>query len=444
MAWAEKRKNDRWVGRFVTPEGTRRNAGGTFATQAEALRAAERREQLGSDGDVLDLTIAEYVERWTFSEEDHGNMLQTRVGHRATLRKYVIPLYGNRRVRELEQPRFCRRLITEAPGHPQACRDASRRVRNSLGSILRPLVESGVLEHSPIHGIRLPKQRTAVTALPSKEQFAEIVKAFENPAAQFLARFLVWTGMRPGEAFALRVSDIQWASERARIHQRRTTYRGRVEGEPAVIEALGSKTHSQRTVSISSTQAEQLRSYIQDHSLGDSDLLYPKRLIDPTYHGPGYRTDLDDWDPHGDYGTFMVGGHTTRHGTTTGYAKGCRCCHCKAAVTLYTRRARRRKAEKQGRPVRSGRSKFRAPEDDHMRVDRWGVLWNRAIEKANVGWKGKPYSTRSMAATYMLEAGYSLVKVQEILGHTSPTTTMHYLRLVENQWNDATSALDDV
>ena len=324
MAWAERKDSGRWAGRYLDHRGRKRNAG-TFPTKEQAVSAAARREGQGESGEVLDLTIEEYFTSWAYSDSNHGTSRETRMGHLRTLRNHVFPKYGNRRMAALQDSQLCRQILYGLQDDPAVAKSIPGRARNAIGAGVRPLVNRQILSVSPVHGIRLSSYVSPMPSIPTKEEFGRIVDAMETEEAKFLTRFALWTAMRPGEMFALRIHDIVWDSDQATILQRRKTVRGAREGDPVVVEREGSKTGGQRRVTISPYQSAQLREYLARTGLSGSDLLFPKRLIDPTHQERRFDPAISAWDPSADYGSFEAQGRTARHGSTTGYGLGCRC-----------------------------------------------------------------------------------------------------------------------
>lgn len=442
MAWAERKDSGRWAGRYLDHRGRKRNAG-TFPTKEQAVSAAARREGQGESGEVLDLTIEEYFTSWAYSDSNHGTSRETRMGHLRTLRNHVFPKYGNRRMAALQDSQLCRQILYGLQDDPAVAKSIPGRARNAIGAGVRPLVNRQILSVSPVHGIRLSSYVSPMPSIPTKEEFGRIVDAMETEEAKFLTRFALWTAMRPGELFALRIHDIVWDSDQATILQRRKTVRGAREGDPVVVEREGSKTGGQRRVTISPTQSAQLREYLARTGLSGSDLLFPKRLIDPTHQERRFDPEISAWDPSADYGSFEAQGRTARHGSTTGYGLGCRCRHCKNAETLYRRKFRAAKRETVGkRPIVQGSHAPAA--DDYMRVERWNILWHRAIKKAATNWSGKVYAIRACSATWMLEGSRSITEVQQIMGHRNKSTTLVYERLADGQLRQTTAALDGI
>lgn len=432
--WAEKR-GAKFLARYRDENGRTRSAG-TYQTKDQALAAAQRRSTLGEIGDYLDLTLADYLLHWrdTHLGEEKTAPVQKHAHYR-TLDKFVIPGYGKKRIRDFEtNPWLAHQIVGSVLSHPRAKKTSQRRVRMALGSAFRPLVKMQLLRMNPMAGVEVqgtPRQKQPIF---KPGEFKAIVEALELPAQKACLRFMLYSAMRPGEVFAVRVSDIRFRPNgMAIIEQSRKIVMPIDPNLPEAVEEQGSKTGNGHQVRLSPRQAQELRDHIDREGLSGDDLVFPRRLVGPEKGRP--RT--AELDPGADYGWFEKGDKRARHGTTTAYAYGCRCEYCKAASALY------RRSKRHSRTVT--RSTRPPCADDYMTSRRWYPIFQEAVARSGVEWSGKAYSTRAAAATWMFKAGAELPDVQEALNHSNPATTLIYLRAAKaEEDHTVNSALDEV
>ena len=431
-AWAERRGN-KYLGRYRDKDGKTKSVG-VHPDKEQALAAAQRRFSLGEAGDFLDMTLEEYLLHWRDShlgeEKTSPNQKQA---HYLTLSKYILKGYGRKRIREFEtNPWLAHQVIGSVLSHPRARKTSQRRVRMALGSAFRPLVKMQLLRMNPTTGVEVASAPRSRQPIFKPEEFAAIVEAMEYPAQKACLKFMLYSAMRPGEVFALRVSDIRFRPNgMAFIQQARKIVMPVSGAQPEAVEEDGSKTGEGHLVKLSPRQAQVLRDHIEAEGLSGDDLVFPRSLVAPARPRPH-----KEWDPEGDYGIYDDGVRRARHGTTTAYTYGCKCEHCKAAYALYRRTTSASRQKRIPRPQAS---------DDYMTSRRWHPIFKAAVGRAGVEWDGKAYTTRAAAATWMFKAGAELPDVQEALNHKNPATTLIYLRAAKQEEDETVNAaLDSV
>lgn len=130
--------------------------------------------------------------------------------------KHVLPSVGDLPVGELDSRRV-RQLVDGllmAGVGPSTTRNAI----SALRSTLAPLVSDGVLAMNPasIQKGWLPKSNYKPKSL-TRGQLREFLDAARGEPGEQLIRFLAWTGVRLGEALALRWSEVDLERRTARI-----------------------------------------------------------------------------------------------------------------------------------------------------------------------------------------------------------------------------------
>lgn len=75
-----------------------------------------------------------------------------------------------------------------------------------------------------------------------------------------------------------------------------------------------------------------------------------------------------------------------------------------------------------------------------VRNSNWSVTWRDAVQRAGVG-HTRPHDLRHTYASWLLQAGVSLARVGQLLGHESTQTTARYAHLADTPWDDVRDAL---
>ena len=142
----------------------------------------------------------------------------------------------------------------------------TRKAYRVLSLLLDWSVASGLTIRNEAAGVRLPRQTTHRAQATSAETIERLADAVRPPAND-LVRFLAYTGLRWGEATALRVGDVDLRRRRMTVSRTHVEIHGRLEtGTP--------KSHKSREVPI----IESLVATVTERMAGRdrADLLFTK------------------------------------------------------------------------------------------------------------------------------------------------------------------------
>lgn len=428
MAYAEPRRSGGYAGMYRS--GSRRLSAGIFTTKEDAVAAATLMEQYHRLAQAPVPKLSEHVRSWSRSERD----LQTSTlrGYVQVLSDYVLPKVGTYPVTDLT------RKEVEALLHDLTAEGLSaaqvRYVKNALGRALRPLVPE-TLATNPTHGIALKMPPTKEYDLLRPEEVKKIAAAMPNEGCSLLVAFLFGTGTRYGEATEVRVSDISTRTCQVRI-ARRVTRDPSISSRFIVLDGTKGGSDKARTIGLPDSLLDRLVSWIGEHDLGEGDLIFSERLLNPyrrVTSRRGSRRQVREVEP-GE--SFTVGTRTFTHGTAYAYTKGgCRCTDCRDALYAYRQTLRR--------PTR--RSTRRGKNDTgHLPNDVWKRIWKTAVENSGIGWYPRTHDLRHSYATHLLANGVSIYEVKTLMGHSLIDTTLRYLHRVEAEKSKARHVMGDL
>jgi integrase len=228
-----------WRARYRAPDGRERSR--SFARKIDAERWLRDQEGRIDRGLWLDpaagmVPFGEYAEAWLA-----GRSLapKTVLGYRSLLRSRIGPAFGATPLARIAPDDVRAWVAGMAAEGLSPSRIAQ--ARSLLGAICAQAVGDGLLGRNPAARVGTPRRRPRRQRFLAPEQVPALAGACEarQAGAGALVVFLAWSGLRWGEAVALRWGDI--AGRRVRVRAAATEVAGRlVWGEP--------KTHEHRTV----------------------------------------------------------------------------------------------------------------------------------------------------------------------------------------------------
>jgi integrase len=417
LAYVVKR-GKRYAGYYRV--GSKRLSAGSYDTHAQAMYEALGREQNASESRIDTFPdLASHLASWLQSAP---LMPITRRGYQSVLDRHVLPRIGDRRVNEITKP-MLKGLFAElrSAGVGNA---TIAQCKSALGSAFNDLVESERLTSNPTHGIKIKVYSQDFRNVLEPAEFRAVIAHLPTVGSQVLAKLLVVSGCRFGEATELRVRDLNFKTNELYV-QRRVSEVGKVLGAGKrfiVVEAT--KSNHKRVVVLSKDLMSELRDYVLLNSLKKDSLLFSRTLVEPQVIVKPSRGAKS-------IQKFVLDGKQFQHGTLTAYNKGrCRCDQCKEMIRIYRQRQR-------------GTGERTQKESSHLPRDVWRNIWNKAIAKSGIDWQPRTHDLRHANATQLLKNGVDLHEVKERLGHQSIKTTERYLHRLRHQRSTASELVND-
>lgn len=221
-------------------------------------------------------TLSEYVEKWSPGAK-RDLAAKTYAGYKQVLDLYILPVLGKRDIKSLtwadvkaliaqkQRDGYSRGKTGQKDSIPTPySTNTLRLIRATLSSILSEAAEEGVIPTNPLIGQRQRRRASKTIAVEVGAMSWEQKQVFESkltelesegkisPAYATLLYVMLHTGLRPGEAQALKPGDIDFPGRRLRV-ERSATLGGTIKN---------TKTGEPRWVDLGDRTIDRLRSYL--------------------------------------------------------------------------------------------------------------------------------------------------------------------------------------
>ena len=240
-----------WLARYRGPDGRQHSR--TFRRKVDAERWLRTEESRGDRGEWVDptagqVTFSEWSEAWL-----DGLDLKpaTRANYVSNLDSRVLPTFGNTKLARIT-PAAVRKWQTRLRDKGLSAASV-RQARQVLSAALDVAVADGLIVRNPAAAVKPPKVRPRRQQFLTAGQVETFAEACEDrqPGAGAVVFFLAWSGLRWGEAVALRWENVDIERRRVEVKVSATEVSGRLEwGSP--------KTHEERKVILPQFVIDQL------------------------------------------------------------------------------------------------------------------------------------------------------------------------------------------
>lgn len=228
-----------WRARYWGPDGRQHSK--SFARKIDAERWLKVSEAEALTGGWVDPAagtelFGSYAEDWMTTKRSTVGVT-TATNTEALLRARVLPEFSNKQLKQITSADI-RKWLSSMSGEGLAP-STVHTYRRVLSQILTQAVDDGFIVANPAQKAKAPAPRPRRQLFLNADELRELANECGN--YQALVWFLGWSGLRFGEATALRVGRVDPARRRVRVEEAATEVGGRlVFGSP--------KTHEARTV----------------------------------------------------------------------------------------------------------------------------------------------------------------------------------------------------
>ena len=411
---------------------------GTFNSRAKATQIG-----LLAQENALDIlpdnqpTLKEYIEQLMTRKDLR---VITKKTYLILLKKYAINSLGARKLNSIKRKDIAN-LLASLKDNGVGVSTISH-LKTALGYVFREAVDDELIQQNPTHRIQVKVPQPDPTHALEPKDFSRIQSHLPSTGARLLARFLIGSGCRYGEATELRVKDFNFSAKEVYV-RRSVSDVGKSYGNgDRFIVVSATKNYSKRTIVLSASLIAEIKAFVEAKALPKESLVFSKQLVMPA--------DKIEFPQKGKQ--YQAGSRTFQHGTPYSYNMGgCRCEQCKKAIKAYRSHYRKDKAKaKVGSHSKShsksqsnSRSHSKSNSESHLPRDKWRAIWNEAINKSGIGWYPTTHDLRHANATHLLKSGVDVHEVKERLGHQSIVTTERYLHRIRHQQSKAAEVVND-
>lgn len=269
-----RRADGRWEGRVSEgygPDGRRRVRSVYGATRREAqdrlreLLAARPQAKGAAEHSPVGLLLDRYLEH----EVRRRCRASTVAAVESAVRTWIRPHLGTRvlgrlTARDLESWLANLRAAGASPRTQLAAYQA-------LSGACRWAVKRGELGVSPLAGVARPRVPRPQRRTWTREEARRVLAAAAGDRLEALLSLLLSTGLRIGEALALRWADVDLQAGRLRVVRAETEVSGRlVEGEPKT--AAGRRSVALSASTVAALRAHRARQALEEAELSDDAL----------------------------------------------------------------------------------------------------------------------------------------------------------------------------
>jgi integrase len=254
-----------WEVRYRAPDGRERSQSFARKIEADRFRATTEADQIRgewSDPRLGEVPFGEWAERWQAGRLNLAPSTRDRDG--ASFRNLILPTFGAVPLARIE-PAAVREWVAslDAVGYAPA---TVRKAHQLLAAALEAAVGDGLIPKTPSRGVSLPRLDNPEKRFLTEAEVSALAAAI-RPRYRALVLTGAYTGLRPGELFALRVGNLDLLRRILRVTETLRRTGGRIGFGPPKSRA------GRRTVSIPPFLVDELAAHVATYP-GDDGLVF--------------------------------------------------------------------------------------------------------------------------------------------------------------------------
>lgn len=199
-----------------TFEGQRYYVRSTKSQREADKKAALKQAELESGSQLIEgnITLADYAVRWLESCKQNTVSESVYKAYRSRISNYIIPACGRLPIKKIRATNL-QAILNQQTGKSK---DHCTKLRHTIQQIFSQAQYDKIISDNPAARLTLPKAENGThRSITLEERHATLQVAEKHPFGLFI-KVLLWCGLRPQEAAALRWSDIDQINQRINIH----------------------------------------------------------------------------------------------------------------------------------------------------------------------------------------------------------------------------------
>ena len=217
MGSIRQRSDGRWEARYTAPDGRQRSVYARTEKEVTAkLRGVQHELDSGAWREPSKMTVADWLEIWLNDYQGH-NSERTILKYRCIVNVHIVPKLGEIKVSKV-LPLHVRRLINEMQASGLAPVTIKNYVR-IFGAAMNSAIEAGLIKSNPTEGAKMPRVSPTKFHIVDRADIPAFIAAAQNTPYPNELIFMLFSGLRVGEARGLRWADIDF--DAATMHVQR-------------------------------------------------------------------------------------------------------------------------------------------------------------------------------------------------------------------------------